>query len=75
MEIIKKKVTLKFSKEEMDTIEKVIDILAQIEGQEDEIIDQLENQFDEYRHPCNADNPTAIAIDYLGSLINYGEED
>lgn len=74
MEIVKRKVEVVFNEEEKQAIEKVIDILAQIERQEDEIIDQIEKQFEEYHYPSEANRPKDIAIDYLGSLINYGED-
>lgn len=73
MEIVKRKIDFVFSEEEKQAIEKVIDILAEIEGQDDETVEQIEKQFEEYRYPSKAQHPTAIAIDYLGSLINYGE--
>lgn len=74
MEIIRRKVDIVFNEEEEQAIKKVIDILIEIEGQEDEIIDQIEKQFEEYRYPSEANRPKDIAIDYLGSLIKFGED-
>lgn len=74
MEIVKRKVDIIFNEEEKQALEKVIGILLRIESQEDEIVEQIEEQFKEYRYPSQADNPTAIAVDYLGSLIKYGED-
>ena len=74
MEIVKRKIEVIFNEEEKQALEKVIGILLRIESQEDEIVEQIEEQFEEYRYPSQADNPTAIAVDYLGSLIKYGED-
>lgn len=71
MKIVKRKVDIVFNEEEKQAIEKVIGILLRIESQEGEIVKQIEEQFEEYRYPSEADNPTAIAVDYVASLINY----
>ena len=71
MEIVKRKIDIIFNEEEKQAIRKVMDILFEIEVQEDEIIDEIENQFEEYRYPSQANRPKDIAIDYLGSLIKY----
>lgn len=71
MEIVRRKVDVVFNQEEIQTIRKVIDILLEIEEQEDEIIDEIEKQFEEYRYPSQANRPKDIAIDYLGSLIKF----
>ena len=71
MEIVRRKVDVVFNQEETQTIKKVIDILLEIEEQEDEIIDEIEKQFEEYRYPSQANRPKDIAIDYLGSLIKF----
>ena len=71
MEIVRRKVDIVFKEEEKQAIKKVIEILLEIEYQEDEIIDEIEKQFEEYRYPSQADRPKDIAIDYLGSLIKF----
>lgn len=75
MEIVKRKIDIVFDKEEIQAIEKVIDILAEIEWQNAETVEQIEKQFEEYRYPSTSKSPTVIAIDYLASLIKFGEED
>jgi len=71
MEIVKRKIDIVFNKEEKQAIKKVIDILIEIEEQSDEVIDEVEKQFEEYRYPTQANRPKDIAIDYLGSLIKF----
>ena len=74
MEIVKRKIEIVFNEEEKQTIEKVIDLLTQIEGQADEVINTLHENYEDYSIYYRKDNPLMVAIDYLGSLINYGED-
>ena len=74
MEIVRRKIDIILNEEERQAVEKVKNILAQIELQDNETVEQIEKQFKEYRYPSKADNPTAIAIDYLGSLIKHEED-
>lgn len=71
MEIVRRKIEIVFNEEEKQAIKKVINILVDIEEQSDEIIDEVEKQFEEYRYPSEANRPKDIAIDYLGSLIKF----
>lgn len=71
MEIVRRKIEVVFNEEEKQAIKKVINILVDIEEQSDEIIDEIEKQFEEYRYPSEANRPKDIAIDYLGSLIKF----
>lgn len=71
MEIVRRKIDIVLNKEEKQAVKKVIDILLEIEEQSDEIIDEVEKQFEEYRYPSQANRPKDIAIDYLGSLIKF----
>lgn len=71
MEIVRRKIDIIFNKEEKQAIKRVIDILLEIEEQSDEVIDEVEKQFEEYRYPSQANRPKDIAIDYLGSLIKF----
>lgn len=75
MEIVRKKIEIVFNEEEKQVIEKVINILEQIEMQPDEVINALHEQYEDYCFCRGIENPLISTIDYLGSLINYGEED
>lgn len=72
MEIVKRKIEIVFNEEEKQAIEKVINILGQIEGQSDEVIDALHQNYEDYNIYGYIDNPLIVAIDYLGCLIRKG---
>lgn len=71
---IRLNVAIKFTKEELKTLKQAQEILMEIEGQDEDVIESANVMFDTYRDNIPTRNPLIIAIDYLGAMI-HSEED
>ena len=70
MEIVRKKIDIIFNEEEKQALKKVINILEQIEIQPEEVMNDLREQYEDYKI-YDSDDSLIIAIDYLSYLMNY----
>ena len=71
---IRRTVNIEFTKEELKTLKQAQEILMEIEGQDEDVIESANVMFDTYRDNIPTRNPLIIAIDYLGAMIHNGED-
>ena len=66
---IRRKVNIEFTEEELKILQSAQEILMEIEGQDEDVIESANVMFDTYRDNVPTRNPLIIAIDYLGAMI------
>ena len=70
---IRRKVDIEFTEKELEILQSAQEILMEIEGQDDDVIERANEMFDTYRDNVPTRNPLIIAIDYLGAMIHNRE--